>query len=204
MMDLNAQEALDAGLKLLPFSVSDEQKALLIQYLELLNHWNSQINLTGIRDPREQVIRHLLDCLAIIPHLPNGDLADIGSGAGLPALMIAIIQPERTVYAVESIGKKARFIQTASEALGLKNVVVVNDRAEKWQKKCAVIVSRAMAEVNLFLKLTAHLGDKKSAWILMKGQQTESVKDKRFSAEIIQLSVPLLDAERHLMLLKSA
>lgn len=199
MLSEAANKALLQGLAALPFEVTPQQTAQLVQYLTLLNQWNRVHNLTAVRDDVEQVKLHVLDCLAIVPFLPHGRLADIGSGAGLPALMIAIMQPEREIFAVESSSKKAAFIRQAQSALGLKRVQVVAKRVEQWQDKVDVIVSRAMAEVNMLLDLTQHLATPNTQWWLMKALSEEHVQRAGFTQEILSVNVPLLDGTRTLL-----
>ncbi|MDO4435221.1 MAG: 16S rRNA (guanine(527)-N(7))-methyltransferase RsmG [Cardiobacteriaceae bacterium] len=194
-----AHKALCSGIAALPFEVTAAQIAKLEQYLALLNQWNRVHNLTAVRDEVEQVKVHILDCLAIVPYLPEGRLADIGSGAGLPALILAIMQPERAIVAVESSSKKAAFIRQVQSALGLKKVEVVSKRVEAWQDKVDVVVSRAMAEVNLLLDLTKHLAHERTEWWLMKALQEETIRREGFVQHQIEVHVPLLEGKRVLL-----
>ena len=202
MLPSGAQEKLERGLDALPFAVSAAQRALFARYLDLLNKWNQVHNLTAVRDAEEQVSRHVLDCLAVLPYIEDAaTLADIGSGAGLPALMLAIMRPQLAVTALESNGKKAAFIREAARALALANVQVVAQRVEDWQAPPqAVIISRALAAADHFIALTAHLGDANSRWLLMKGRETETLTVPGFAIHALHpLSVPLLAGERTLL-----
>ena len=205
MLPSAAEQALGQGIAALPFAITDEQVAQFRAYLQLLNRWNTVHNLTSVRDPREQVIVHLLDCLAILPHLPDvKTLADIGSGAGLPALIIAIMRPEMTVYAVESNNKKSVFIRHAATALHLPNVMVVSERVESWQPEQAVncIISRAMAAPQMLLDLTAHLGNAQTRWLMMCGHMPQDAETEQFVVEKkIAVDVPMLDATRSLLVM---
>lgn len=192
---------LEAGLKALPFPVDAGQCEAMVAYLGLLNRWNAVHNLTAVRDPLQQVSVHVLDSLAVLPCIGENCkvLADIGSGAGLPALIFAIMRPQMRIYAVEASQKKSAFIRHAAIALGLRNVVVVNQRVENWQpdEHCDVIISRAMASLPLFLQLTRHLGDDRTRWLILKGAQAEKDGVKGFVVEApIQIEVPLLAAQR--------
>ena len=121
MLPSGAQEKLERGLDALPFVVSAAERAQFVRYLDLLNKWNQVHNLTAVRDAEEQVSRHVLDCLAVLPYIEDAaTLADIGSGAGLPALMLAIMRPQLVVTALESNGKKAAFIREAVSHSGWK------------------------------------------------------------------------------------
>ena len=202
MLPQAALELLERGLDGLPFAVSPEQRAQLAQYLALLNRWNAVHNLTAVRDVEEQVSRHVLDCLAVLPYIEDAaTLADIGSGAGLPALMLAIMRPQLAVTALESNGKKAAFIREAVRVLALANVQVVAQRVEDWQAPPqAVIISRALAAADRFIALTAHLGDANSRWLLMKGREVETLTVSGFAIHAVYpLAVPLLAGERTLL-----
>ena len=202
MLPAGAQEKLERGLDALPFAVSAAQRAQFARYLDLLNKWNQVHNLTAVRDVEEQVSRHVLDCLAVLPYIEDAaTLADIGSGAGLPALMLAIMRPQLAVTALESNGKKAAFIREAVRVLALANVQVVAQRVEDWQASPqAVIISRALAAADRFIALTAHLGDANSRWLLMKGREAETLTVPSFAIHALHpLSVPLLAGERTLL-----
>ena len=202
MLPAGAQEKLERGLDALPFAVDAAQRAQFAHYLDLLNKWNQVHNLTAVRDPEEQVSRHVLDCLAVLPYIEDAaTLADIGSGAGLPALMLAIMRPQLAVMALESNGKKAAFIREAVRVLALANVQVVAQRVEDWQAPPqAVIISRALAAADRFIALTAHLGDANSRWLLMKGREAETLTVPGFAIHAVySLAVPLLAGERTLL-----
>lgn len=202
MLPAGAQEKLERGLDALPFAVHAAQRAQFATYLNLLNKWNQVHNLTAVRDAEEQIPRHILDCLAVLPYIKDAaTLADIGSGAGLPALMLAIMQPALAVTALESNGKKAAFIREAVRVLALANVQVVAQRVEDWQAPPqAVIISRALAAADRFIALTAHLGDANSRWLLMKGREAETLTVPGFAIHAVYpLAVPLLAGERTLL-----
>lgn len=202
MLPQAALELLERGLDALPFAVLSEQRAQLAQYLTLLNRWNAVHNLTAVRDPLQQVPRHVLDCLAVVPYLEDTHtLADIGSGAGLPALLLAVMRPQLAVLAVESNGKKAAFIRQAATALQLPNVQVAAQRAEDWRGAPQdIIISRALTSATAFVQMTAHFGGAHSRWFLMKGREAENVEAAGFTLHAAHpLLVPYLDAERVLL-----
>ena len=202
MLPQAALELLERGLDALPFAVSPEQRAQLAQYLTLLNRWNAVHNLTAVRDPLQQVPRHVLDCLAVVPYLEDArTLVDIGSGAGLPALLLAVMRPQLAVLAVESNGKKAAFIRQAATALQLPNVQVAAQRAEDWRGAPQdIIISRALTSATAFVQMTAHFGGAHSRWLLMKGREAENVEAAGFTLHAAHpLQVPYLDAERVLL-----
>ena len=202
MLPQAALELLERGLDALPFAVLSEQRAQLAQYLTLLNRWNAVHNLTAVRDPLQQVPRHVLDCLAVVPYLEDArTLVDIGSGAGLPALLLAVMRPQLAVLAVESNGKKAAFIRQAATALQLPNVQVAAQRAEDWRGAPQdIIISRALTSATAFVQMTAHFGGAHSRWLLMKGREAENVEAAGFTLHAAHpLQVPYLDAERVLL-----
>lgn len=205
MLPSAAEQALGQGIAALPFAITDQQVEQFRAYLQLLNRWNAVHNLTSVRDPREQVIVHLLDCLAVLPYLPDAEtLADIGSGAGLPALIVAIMRPEMNVYAVESNHKKTAFIRQAATALGLSNVQAVSDRVEQWQpgQKVDCVISRAMAAPQMLLDLTEHLGHDQTQWLMMCGHVPQVVGIEQFTVDKqVSINVPLLDAVRTLLVM---
>lgn len=203
--------ALDAGLEALGLPLENGARAQLLAYVALLAKWNRTYNLTAIREPSEMVGHHLLDSLAIVPHLPmpqrEGSLADVGSGAGLPGIPLAIARPQWRVALNDSKQKKAAFMRQAAIELGLKNVEVSESRAEGWQpaKRFAVVVSRAFSDLAAFISACRHLVAPGGALVAMKGTVPHAELRQLPSgwiASIVRLSVPQLDAERHLILLR--
>lgn len=201
MPDEAVRARLQDGLNALPFAVSGEQAEQMLAYLALLNRWNAVHNLTAVRDPLLQVSVHVLDSLSVLPFIGEDcrTLADVGSGAGLPALMLAMMRPAMHVYAVEASRKKCAFIRQAAISLQLGNVEVINRRVEDWQPQVAVdvIVSRAMASLPLLLRLTRHLGNAHSRFLVFKGPEAEDDQVPGFVIEAPQaVEVPLLAAQR--------
>ena len=136
-----------AGLSTLGLAVAETAVERLLDYVELLERWNATYNLTAVRDPGEMVTRHLLDSLAVAPHVTGASLADLGSGAGLPGIPLAIIAPEREVLLVDSNGKKARFLREAVRRLGLSGVSVAEARVENVSGTFDCITARAFAKI---------------------------------------------------------
>jgi 16S rRNA (guanine527-N7)-methyltransferase len=178
------------------------------QYLDLLLRWNQAYNLTAVRDPDEMLDRHIADCLAIVPHLPPGTLADLGSGAGLPGLVVAIAEPERPVFLVESNGKKARFLREVKRALGLSAVTVVEARAEAKHpaQPVAVVTARALAELAELVRLAASWLGGDGVLVAMKSKSAEhelaALPPSWALQRVVDLAVPGLAAERNLVLLR--
>ena len=198
---------LHQGLTALPFAVCAQTVTKLTAYLHLLGKWNRVHNLTAVRAPEEQVRLHLLDCLALHPHLNRRAryIADIGSGAGLPGIMLALCRPEATLFLVEANRKKCAFLREALRLLPLPNAHLVATRAERWQTPVAmdIIITRATGAIDPFLSLTAHLGAADTLWALMKAHDDESCTVPGFAISAVEkVHVPLLAAPRVLVKIK--
>lgn len=198
---------LAAGLTRLGIELTAEQNEKLLAFRDLLLKWNKTYNLTALRDPEQAISHHLLDSLAILPHVGNGPLLDVGSGGGLPGIPLAIARPELSVSMVDTVQKKATFLQQAAIQLGLKNVTVHHARVEQLAGHYAQISSRAFAEIGLFTSLTRHLLAPGGRWLAMKGirpdDEINTLPADIVVDQIIPLHVPGLDAERHLIILKA-
>ncbi len=199
--------ALAAGLAELGISLSEVAQRKLLAFRDLLLKWNKTYNLTALRDPEQAISHHLLDSLAILPHVASGPLLDVGSGGGLPGIPLAIARPDLSVSMVDTVQKKATFLQQASIELGLKNVVVHHARVEEMQGQYAQISSRAFAEIGLFVRLTRHLLAPGGRWLAMKGvrpdDELKALPDDIAVEDIVPLAVPGLAAERHLIILRA-
>jgi len=198
---------LSEGLAALGLDLPDAAQHQLLAFRDLLLKWNRTYNLTALRDPEQAISHHLLDSLAILPHVGPGSLLDVGSGGGLPGIPLAIARPELAVSMVDTVQKKATFLQQAAIELGLKNVSAHHARVEEMSGQYAQISSRAFAEIGLFISLTRHLLAPGGRWLAMKGVRPDAElqalpADVTVEA-IIPLAVPGLDAERHLIILKA-
>lgn len=193
---------LETALGALGLALSLHQKQQLLYYLQQLLFWNKAYNLTAIKDVDSALIKHIFDSLAIVPHLPEGDLLDIGTGAGLPAVMIAICQPNRVVTALDSNSKKIRFIKQMVGELGLKNLTPVSERIELHTGAYDVITSRAFASLIDFVALSApRLRPTGEIWA-MKGVIPEAEIETlqvAWQIDTIALTVPKLNEARHLI-----
>ena len=195
------------GLAELGIALPDAVQRQLLAFRDLLLKWNKTYNLTALRDPDQAISHHLLDSLAILPHVGAGPLLDVGSGGGLPGIPLAIARPELAVAMVDAVQKKVSFLQQASIELDLKNVTVHHARVEEMQGQYAQISSRAFAELGLFVSLTRHLLAPGGRWLAMKGVRPDAelralAADVTVEA-ILPLTVPGLAAERHLIILKA-
>ncbi len=204
-------EALCAGLEALGLKASERTVQLFARYAELLGKWNRVYNLTAIRSDAEILTHHLLDSASLVPQLKAiaptaGSVLDVGSGGGLPAVPIAILCPEIRVLAVDAVGKKAAFIQQVAIELGLRNLRAEHVRVEELEGEFDVVTSRAFASLGDFTQLTHHLLGKQSVWLAMKGVQS-SVEESELAEQIriervIELTVPGLNEERHLYVMR--
>ena len=201
---------LKQGSQKLGLDLSEEALNLLLKYQDALVLWNKAYNLTAIRDPKEMLVKHLLDSLSILKDLPKGRLLDIGTGGGMPGMIIALCQPERQCVLLDSNGKKIRFLKQFIADLKLTNVIAVQTRVENENSihdlgQFDVITSRAFASLTDFINASKPYMHQDSIIASMKGlvphDEVEAFKNE-FSCDIIALKVPRLDEQRHLLLLK--
>ena len=202
------QNQLETGLAGLALALPGTAVDALLDYVELLQRWNAAYNLTAVRDPAEMVTRHLLDSLAIAPHVRGATLADLGTGPGLPGIPLAIVAPERAVTLVDSNGKKVRFLREAVRALKLPNARAVEARVETLDGQYDCVTARAFAEIAQMLAWGGHLLAPGGEWLAMKGRRPDeelAALPPGFRLEAVHaLQVPGLDAERHLAVLRRA
>jgi len=201
-------EELNSGILRLGLKIDCETQNKLLDYLALLVKWNKVYNLTAIRDPAQMVSHHLLDSLAVLPHLWAGRWLDVGCGAGLPGLVLAIAHPDWSVTLLDSNSKKTGFVQQAIIELGLKNVSVCCARAEEFTvtDKFDGIISRAFTELGDFLQITSNLLAQHGGWVAMKGlpeQELANVPNNYLVEQVITLCVPGLDAARSLVIARN-
>ena len=199
---------LKQGSAKLGLSLSDDALNLLLKYQDALVLWNKAFNLTAIRDPKEMLVKHLLDSLSILKDLPEGRLLDVGTGGGMPGMIIALCQPERECVLLDSNGKKIRFLKQFIADLKLNNVIAVQTRVENEDSinelgQFDVITSRAFASLLDFIAAARPYMHEKSVIAAMKGliPEDELTQVAEFKHQIIELSVPRLDEQRHLILL---
>jgi 16S rRNA (guanine527-N7)-methyltransferase len=198
-------EELQRGIAQLGIALDAEAQRKLLDYLALLHKWNKVYNLTAIRDPQQMVSHHLLDSLAVLPHLWAGRWLDVGCGAGLPGVVLAIARPDWRFELLDSNSKKTSFVQQAVIELGLKNVSVHCARVEEWRsaEKFDGIISRAFTDLGDFLRITRHLMAEQGHWAAMKGlaeRELAGVPEGCQVERIIPLQVPGLHAARSLVI----
>jgi 16S rRNA (guanine527-N7)-methyltransferase len=180
----------------------DENIELLLQFMSLIEKWNKAYNLTAIRNKEEMARLHMLDSLAILPHLHGQRLIDIGTGAGLPGIPLAIFRPDMEFVLLDSNAKKTRFVQQVILELKLKNVSVLHSRVETYQpiKRFDSVVSRAFTNLSDMIRLTEHLLNENGLLLAMKGQSPhEELAELNQSYQVIPILVPQVDAERCLI-----
>ena len=199
-----AQGIAEAGL---PIDEQKQQK--LLAYLMLMQKWNKVHNLTAVRDADEMVVLHLLDSLVVLPFIDGKALLDVGSGAGLPGIPLAICLPDLKVTVIDSNNKKVSFMRQAKAELGIDNLEVLGGRVEEIapNRKFDMVISRAFSDLDLFISLTHQLCDAQGKWLAMKGvypeaELAELEKNTGITAsKTEELKVPGLAAQRHLVFL---
>ena len=202
---LKLQPQLQQALSELKLPLSDEQQLQLLYYLQQLLFWNKAYNLTAIKDDQQALIKHIFDSLSIVPFLPAGDLLDIGTGAGLPAVIVAICQPQRAVTALDSNQKKIRFIKQVASELGLKNLTPVASRIEAHAGSYQVITSRAFASLVDFVTHSQSKLADNGIICAMKGvEPVDEIQalQNEWQINTQVLTVPELYESRHLIYLQ--
>jgi 16S rRNA (guanine527-N7)-methyltransferase len=201
-------DELNQGISAMQLSLPDGVPEKLIDYLDLLNHWNKAYNLTAIRDPAEMVSKHLLDSLAVLPYLGDASsLIDVGTGAGLPGIPLALCRPNLRVVLNDCVGKKTRFLTQAKLVLGLDNVEVVNQRIEDYRPieqgraiYFDLVIARAYAASDIIVAGTRHLHHPGTRILVMQGKQDSRLDVAGYRvAEVHTLYIAGLAAERHLV-----
>jgi 16S rRNA (guanine527-N7)-methyltransferase len=197
---------LQAGLAELGLAPGADACERLLDYVELLARWNATYNLTAVREPGEMVTRHLLDSLTVAKLVSGDSLADLGTGAGLPGIPLAILAPERRHTLIDSNGKKVRFLREAVRTLGLANVQVQQSRVEDARGQYDCITARAFATLGDMLRMGGHLLAPDGVWIALKGQLSKDeilgVPAGFVVAEVVALAVPGLGAARQVAIIK--
>lgn len=208
---MNFAATLEAGLDTLGLGRQPQTVETLVAYLQLIEKWNRVHNLTAVRDPERMLTQHLLDSLAVLPELPRRDdlrLLDVGSGAGLPGIPIAVLRPSWQITLIDSNGKKASFLRQAVAELGLAKVEVVQARVEEFKpSQCYdIVISRAFSDLADFLAGARHLVCPDGALVAMKGvfpeEELALLPETAAHVSSVPLQVPGLDAARHLITLK--
>ena len=197
------------GLEALKIKLSADQQQRLLQYVVLLNKWNKVYNLTAVREPERMIGLHILDSLAVLPHLGNPHrVLDVGTGAGLPGVALAIARPDIQITMLDSLQKKTTFVRQAIGELSLANADVVCERVEQFRpvEKFDIVISRAFAELADFVNGAVHLVAEEGRMFAMKGQHpVDEIARLPAGFEIektIELVVPQIEGQRHLLVIK--
>ncbi len=205
---MSLEEKLAGGQEEMGLNLDPMTQSSLLNYVSLMQKWNRVYNLTAVRDPEKMVTQHLLDSLAVLPHLVGRRVVDVGTGPGLPGIPLALTNPALEVTLLDSNHKKTSFLRQACLELGLKNTTVVCERVETWrsEEKYDVVISRAFSDLAEFASLALHLCGDTGLMLAMKGVYPHEELTRLPATVELQgvepLRVPGLDAERHLVLLR--
>lgn len=192
-------------------TLSEQQATLLQGYLDLLEKWNRVYNLTAVRSREQMLIQHVFDCLAVLrplteQHPEGGTLIDVGSGAGLPAVVIAVCRPDLDVVSVDAVDKKARFVGQVAAELRIPNLKALHQRIEEVSLRADIVSARAFSSLGDLISLTENLLDRHGMWIAMKGKfpssELSALPPTVEAFHVEQLTVPALNAERCLVWLR--
>lgn len=191
----------------LPFSVSESQQAKLLAFLSLIYKWNKAYNLTSVRDPLAMVTVHLVDSVAVYPHLQGNRFIDVGTGPGLPGVPLAILCPEANFVLLDSLGKRIRFLKQVAFELKLANIEPIQSRVEQYSPSdFDAVITRAYASIEQMLSSCQHLVNKDGEFLALKGQypsdELNSVPNGYTISGTAPINVPGLDAERHVIKIK--
>jgi 16S rRNA (guanine527-N7)-methyltransferase len=203
----SCRDKLQQGLADMRLELPEGHQENLLRFIALINKWNKAYNLTAVRNPDDMVSLHILDSLAILPHLKPTRIADIGTGAGLPGIALAICRPDCEFVLVDSNAKKTRFVTQAVLELQLKNVEIVHSRVELFKPAglFSSVITRAFAEMTEIIKLTRHLLATEGLLLAMKGRQPDQeLQALQLAYNIVPLKVPGIDAERCLIRVENA
>ncbi|MDF0535339.1 16S rRNA (guanine(527)-N(7))-methyltransferase RsmG [Shewanella yunxiaonensis] len=190
-------------------AATEAQQQQLLAFVALLDKWNKAYNLTSVRDPQQMLIRHIMDSLAVSPYLQGKRFIDVGTGPGLPGIPLAIMHPDKQFVLLDSLGKRIRFQRQVQIELKLGNIFSVESRVEDYQPQELFdgVLSRAFASVSDMLNWCAHLPQKNGAFYALKGQldaaELAEIPSRYTVQQQIQLTVPHLDEQRHLLIITS-
>lgn len=200
-------EKLDRLLAQANINLPDQQKAQLVGFVRLLDKWNKAYNLTSVRNPDEMLVKHIMDSLVVSQHLQGEKFIDVGTGPGLPGIPLAIINPDKQFVLLDSLGKRITFIKNVLRELGIQNVIPVLSRVEEYQEQqFDGVLSRAFASLDDMVNWCYHLPNENGKFYALKGvydeTEAQAVKKTIELVDVIELQVPELIGERHLVVLK--
>ena len=200
MLDL--EDTLKSGIEKLELENKAYLYTKLLIYKDLLIKWNKVFNLISLKATEEIVTHHFLDCLAVVPYIEGKNILDVGSGAGMPGIIIGLCCPEKKITLVDSVGKKTAFLKQTCAELKLSNITVINKRVEDitTNKLFDSIIARAFSDMQMLIDLTKHLIVNKGTWYGMKSKKiNEEEINTKYVLEKKVILVPYLDAERYLV-----
>ena len=197
--------AFDKAIVSLDVDVTEQQKDQLINFVLLIHKWNKAYNLTSVRDPQQMLIKHIIDSIVVAPYLTKSRYIDVGTGPGLPGIPLSIMHPDKHFVLLDSLGKRVRFMKQAGFEMGLTNIEPVQSRVEQYQSDLPLdgVLSRAFASIKDMLHWCQHLVDSKGEFLALKGQYPEqeiTLLPEGFEVvESVELDIPALDGDRHLI-----
>lgn len=197
--------AFDKAIVSLDVDVTEQQKDQLINFVLLIHKWNKSYNLTSVRDPQQMLIKHIIDSIVVAPYLTKSRYIDVGTGPGLPGIPLSIMHPDKHFVLLDSLGKRVRFMKQAGFEMGLTNIEPVQSRVEQYQSDLPLdgVLSRAFASIKDMLHWCQHLVDSKGEFLALKGQYPEqeiALLPEGFEVvESVELDIPALDGDRHLI-----
>ena len=206
-LETSLESKIMLGLDQLDVSYGEQAINKLASYLNLLDEWNKTHNLTAVDNIDEMLSIHIFDCASIMPYIKGSSLLDVGSGAGLPGMVLAILSPALDVTSVETRGKKAQFQMFAANKLGLKNFTVENTRIEDYKpsERFAMVTSRAFSSLEKFVEGSKQTIAENGRWLAMKGQipheELKLIKKMGLKYDTFALKVPDLEAQRNLIVI---
>ena len=206
-LETSLESKIMLGLDQLDVSYGEQAISKLASYLNLLDEWNKTHNLTAVDNIDEMLSIHIFDCASIMPYIKGSSLLDVGSGAGLPGMVLAILSPALDVTSVETRGKKAQFQMFAANKLGLKNFTVENTRIEDYKpsERFAMVTSRAFSSLEKFVEGSKQTIAENGRWLAMKGQipheELKLIKKMGLKYDTFALKVPDLEAQRNLIVI---
>ena len=204
------QQVLASAIAQLQLNVSESQQAQLLQYLALLHKWNQAYNLSGLHDLQEMLTLHIVDSLTLLPYTKADRIADVGTGPGLPGMVLAICQPQTEFFLIDSNSKKTRFIFQTAASLGLRNLHALHARAEDYAitPQVAIVTSRAFASLRKFIESSQHLLAASGSLLAMKGQYPQTEIAELPAGFVLYASHPLqvpgTNVTRHLLDIRRA
>jgi 16S rRNA (guanine527-N7)-methyltransferase len=205
---MSLEQQLARGLEEMGLHLDLPTQISLLSYVALMQKWNKVYNLTAVREPEKMITQHLLDSLAVLPHIVGRRIIDVGTGPGLPGIPLALANPALEITLLDSNHKKASFLRQACLELGLNNATVICERVEAWrpEEQYDVVISRAFSDLAEFVGLALHLCNDSGRMLAMKGVYPNEELTRLPATVVLQgvepLKVPGLDAERHLVLLR--